>query len=303
MKPKVLVTGATGFVGAATAAALRQRGHEVIGVDLAPGATPDVPACDLCDPAQLRAVIDYKPLSAIVHCGAVSGPSLFRDDPGHVARSNMASTINLLEYAREYSVPRFVFASSGSVYGRKPTDVPVVEECALHPSSIYAASKIAGEALVEAYCQQYGLSGASLRIAAVYGPGRRTPCFIRDMILAGLRDEPLVISFGRDDRYHYVHVDDVAAALAKAVEAASFGAPAYTIAADEGITLGALADLVRAIVPGPPIVVAPGTDPLSDPQGPYSHDSAMRDLAWRPLVELATGIRAYAHFLANHQKS
>jgi len=303
MEPAILVTGAAGFVGAAAATALRRQGHDVIGVDLSPGAALDIRACNLCDPAQLRAAIDGQRLSAIVHCGAVSGPSLFRDDPGHVARSNIESTINLLEYARQHSVPRFVFASSGSVYGTTPTDLAVVEDRALHPSSVYAASKIAGEALVEAYSRQHGLSGVSMRIAAVYGPGRRTPCFIRDMILAGLRNEPLAFPFGRNERYHYIHVDDVAAALVRAVAAASFGAAAYTIAADQGITLAALADLVRSIVPGPPITIAPGTDPLSDPQGPYSLDAIMRDLDWRPAVELAAGIRSYAHFLTNHQES
>ncbi|RWI87942.1 NAD-dependent epimerase/dehydratase family protein [Mesorhizobium sp.] len=57
------------------------------------------------------------------------------------------------EFARERSVPRFVFASSAIVYGRTPTELPVSEERALHPSSVYSASKIAGEALLEAYCR------------------------------------------------------------------------------------------------------------------------------------------------------
>ncbi|WP_292619919.1 NAD(P)-dependent oxidoreductase [Mesorhizobium sp.] len=303
MAHAILVTGASGFVGAAATVALRNQGYEVLGVDLSQSAEPDFRSCDLCDAAQLAVAIDGAPLAAIVHCGAVSGPALFRNDPGHVARSNMSSTVNLLEYARQRSITRFVFASSASVYGPKPVEVPVEEECALHPTSVYAASKVAGEALVEAYVHQHGLSAASLRIAAVYGPGRRTPCFIRDMIVAGLKNEPLAIPFGRDERYHYVHIDDVAAALVKAVGVSSFGAPAYTIAADRGITLGELADLVRRIVPGPPIIVAPGTDPLSDPQGPYELGAVIRDFAWRPALDLATGIRTYAQFLANHQEN
>ncbi|MER9344095.1 NAD(P)-dependent oxidoreductase [Mesorhizobium sp. M0601] len=299
MDRAILVTGASGFVGSRTVEALVRVGCEVVCVDLVPEPNTGVLACDLCDAGRLWSVGASRDFAAIVHCGAISGPSLYRDEPDRVAWTNIASTINLLEFARKRSVPRFVFASSASVYGPTRVDLPVSEECALHPSSIYAASKVAGEALVEAYCRQYGISGVSLRIAAVYGPGRRTACVIRDMILAGLREEPFSLPCGRDQRYHYVHVDDVAAALSAAVHAPSLGAVAYTVAADQGIVSRALADLVREIVPGPPIAVAGTEDPLSDRQGPYELDAAARDLGWRPAIDLASGIRSYAEWLTS----
>ncbi|MER8827473.1 NAD(P)-dependent oxidoreductase [Mesorhizobium sp. M0938] len=299
MARAVLVTGAAGFVGSRTAEVLRLGGYDVVGLDMSPDPDRKVVACDLCDRQRLWSVASPHDFAAIVHCGAISGPSLYRDEPDRVAWANILSTANLLQFARKRSVPRFVFASSASVYGRTPTDLPVSEERALHPSSVYAASKIAAEALLEAYCRQYDISGVSLRIAAVYGPGRRTACVIRDMILAGLKKEPLTLPFGRDQRYHYVHVDDAAAALSAAVHAPSLGAPAYTIAADQGIVLSALADLVREIVPGPPIAVGAAEDPLSDPQGPYELDAAARDLGWRPAIDLASGIRFYAEWLTS----
>lgn len=298
MARAVLVTGAGGFVGSRTAEVLRLGGYDVVGLDISPDPDRNVVACDLCDRQSLWSTASYD-FAAIVHCGAISGPSLHRDEPDRVVCTNILSTANLLEFARERSVPRFVFASSASVYGRTPTELPVSEERALHPSSVYAASKIAGEALIEAYCRQYDVSGVSLRIAAVYGPGRRTACVIRDMIQAGLKKEPLTLPFGRDQRYHYVHVDDAAAALSAAVRAPSLGLPAYTIAADQGVVLSALADLVREVVPGPPIAVEAAEDPLSDPQGPYELDAARRDLGWRPAIDLVSGIRSYAEWLTS----
>lgn len=299
MDRAILVTGASGFVGSRTAEVLVRDGFEVVGVDLVPAPDTGVLACDLCNAGSLSSIGGSRDFAAIVHCGAISGPSLYRDEPGRVAWTNIASTINLLEFARKRSVPRFVFASSASVYGPTDTDLPIDEDCALHPPSIYAASKISGEALLAAYSRQYGISGVSLRIAAVYGPGRRTACVIRDMILAGLKEQALALPFGRDQRYHYVHVDDVAAALSAAVHAPSFGSTAYTVAADQGIVLSALADLVREIVPGPPIAVAAAEDPLSDPQGPYRLDAAARDLGWRPAIDLASGIRSYAAWITS----
>lgn len=301
MTEAVLVTGAAGFVGSKTAEILQKEGYDVTGVDIAGEKGSGVLACDLCDLEGLLRVASGKRFDAIVHCGAISGPALHRDDPARVAGANTTGTINLLEFARRRFVPRFIFASSASVYGPTPPDLQVGEERTLHPSTPYAASKIAGEALLEAYCRQYGMSGASLRIAAVYGPGRRTPCFIRDMIVAGLENRPLSLPIGGRQRYHYVHIDDVAAALKAALTARSFGSPAYTIAADRGFTLREIAQQVRKIVPGPPIEVEPALDPLSDPQGPYSIEAALRDLDWRPAIDLPTGIRSYADIL--HQNS
>lgn len=298
----MLVTGAAGFVGAAVLKALRERGTEVFGLDLRTEDAPAVAACDLRDEAQIESAIGGRRLSAIVHCGAISGPALLRDDPAQVARSNVGSTLNLLEIARRRSVHRFVYASSGSVYGPTPQDSALAENRAPHPSSVYAASKIAGEALVEAYSRQFRLSGVSLRIAAVYGPGRTTPCLIREMILAGLRNEPLTVPFGGAQRYHYVYVDDVASAMVAAVAARSFGLPHYSVAADRGLTLASLAAIVRKIVPGPPIEVQSSLDPLSDPQGPYSIAAAIHDLRWRPAVDLESGIRRYAAALAIPQE-
>ncbi|QRI66256.1 NAD(P)-dependent oxidoreductase (plasmid) [Shinella sp. PSBB067] len=276
------------------ASTLRRGGATVLGLDLGGDPQGDVAACDLRDARQLAAVTHSHELAAIVHCGAVSGPALHRDDPGHVARTNIESTVNLLELAVARGVPRFVFASSAAVYGRTPEEVAVDEERPLHPTSVYAATKVAGEALVEAFSRQYGLSGVSLRIAAVYGPGRRTPCVIRDMILAGKAERPVTLPHGRDQRYHYIHVEDVAEAVVAAVRVGSIRKPAYTIAADRGVTMGELAELVRTIIPGPSVVVGAADDPLSDPQGAYDLDAAAADLGWRARIALPEGIRSYA---------
>jgi len=297
MSAVVLVTGAAGLVGQAVAFTLRKRGAAVLGLDLADDSQRGVVACDLRDAPRLTAITQSLEFAAIVHCGGVSGPAVHREDPGHVARTNIESTVNLLELAVARGVPRFVFASSAAVYGPTPEDVAVEEERPLRPTSVYAASKVAGEALVEACSHQYGLSGVSLRIAAVYGPGRRTPCAIRDMILAGQEGRPATLPHGRDRRYHYIHVHDVAEAVVAAIRADAVRKPAYTIAADRGITMGELAQLVRTIVPGPPVFVGETKDPLSDPQGPYNLDAAAADLNWRARIALPEGIRSYANAL------
>ncbi|MBS3651031.1 NAD(P)-dependent oxidoreductase [Pseudaminobacter sp. 19-2017] len=293
----VLVSGASGFIGAAVTRALRSAGRGVLAIDIRGDEAEEVIHCDLLEAHRLHELARECDIEAILHCGGVSGPMLYADRPGIVARTNVEGTLNLLELARIHRISRFVFCSSASVYGPRAADDLVCVESALHPRSAYAASKIAGEALVEAYSNCHGLDGISLRIAAVYGPGRRTDCFIREMILAGLNNRPLSIGAGGSQRYHFVHIDDVVSALTAALWAVS-ARRTHTIAGGPGLTLRELADVVRAIVPGPDIIVGSALDGLSDPQGIYDLSSSRADFGWTPSVPLEDGIASYVEWLS-----
>jgi nucleoside-diphosphate-sugar epimerase len=292
----VLVSGASGFVGAAVTRALRAAGTSVLAIDVRGDTAAGVVPCDLLEAHRLHELVRGRQVGAILHCGGISGPMLYADRPALIARTNIEGTLNLLELARIHGVARFVFCSSAAVYGPRGEGEITPVETALHPRSVYAASKVAGEALLEAYASGYGLDGVSLRIAAVYGPNRRTDCLIRTMILAGFAQQPLSIPVGGSQRYHFVHIDDVVAALLAALSA-NPARRAHTIAGGPGVTLRELADIVRAVVPGPDIVIGAAPDPLSDPQGAYDLSSARADLGWAPAVPLAAGIAAYADWL------
>jgi UDP-glucuronate 4-epimerase len=293
----VLVTGAAGFLGGAVMSRLRKVGRDVVGLDLKEDSARGIRGCDLSRSEELRLAVADLEIDSVVHCGAISGPMLHRDEPAFVAGTNINSTLNLLELARGHAARRFVFCSSGSVYGTRNPMLPVSEETPLHPTSAYAASKVAGEALVEAYHTAYGLEGVSLRIAAIYGPGRNTACHIRDMLAGALAGRRVEVAYGYDQRFHFLHVDDAATAVIAALMTARVARPSYTIAGDNGVTLGALADLIRRSAPDAEIEVKHGIDPLSDIQGPYDLSAAATDLGWRPAITLEEGIRTYAEWL------
>jgi UDP-glucose 4-epimerase len=293
----ILVTGAAGFLGSAVMSRLRKEGRNVVGLDLKEDRARGIKGCDLSQSEELQTTLAGLEIDSIVHCGAISGPMLHREEPAFVAGTNINSTLNLLELARARAARRFVFCSSGSVYGVCDPRLPVSEETSLHPTSIYAASKVAGEALVEAYQTAYGVEGVSLRIAAIYGSGRHTACHIRDMLAAALAGRRLEIAYGYDQRFHFVHVDDVAAAVTAALVTVRIARPSYNIAGDSGVSLGALADFVRRSAPDAEIEVKHGIDPLSDIQGPYDLSAAAQDLGWRPAITLEEGVRSYAEWL------
>jgi UDP-glucuronate 4-epimerase len=196
-------------------------------------------------------------------------------------------------------VPRVVCCSSVSAYGHTPDGLaPVPEAAPLHPTTIYGASKVAGEALVDGYAAQYGVDGLSLRLGWVYGPRRSTACTLREMLRHALAGRPFRLPSGADSRRQYVHVDDVARALVLALDARNLQQRAYTINGGSCVTLGEIAAMVRRLVPDAAIAIGPGADPDEDRQARFNLTAAARDLSFKPAIGLEEGIAAYADWLA-----
>ena len=300
MAETILLTGAAGLIGRALHRRLLDRGDTVIAIDRIGGG--DILACDLTEVHRLHEL--GAGATAVLHCGAISGPMVARDNPHLIVQSNIVGTANILELARVRGMRRVVFLSSVSAYGNTPAGVdPVQENVVLSPSSVYGASKVAGEALVNAYHLQHGLDAVSLRPAWVYGPGRTTACAIRDMIEDAQAGRPTHFPFGRDFFRQYVHVDDVADAIPLALDAEKFRQRAYTVTGGSYLTLGQVADTVRTVLPSAEIRMEPGRDPIDDLQARFDISAAANDLGYRPRIALEDGIRSYAEWLAAQRQA
>ena len=132
---------------------------------------------------------------------------------------NVVGTLNIAEAALRTGVERLVALSSAGVYGAQSTLDPVREDAPLNATDIYGASKIAAETVLRAYRHDHGLPAIALRPSSVYGPGRTTACFIRDMIDHARRGDPLALAPEGACRRQFVHVDDVVAAILGALNA------------------------------------------------------------------------------------
>src|SRR6185437_12650521 len=187
----VLVTGAAGFIGAATARALLQRGDEVVGIDnLNDYYDPQLKQArvdalqsdfgdhfrferiDFADAEQLRRAITSLEIESIVHLGAQPGVRYSLRNPQAYVSSNLVGHANMLELARGLRV-HMVYASSSSVYGGNKSLPFRVEDRVDHPLSLYAATKKADELLSESYANLYRLPLTGLRFFTVYGPWGR----------------------------------------------------------------------------------------------------------------------------------
>jgi UDP-glucuronate 4-epimerase len=141
---KILVTGAAGLVGRRVIELLKDDGRPVLGTDLInhdDGAGEFV-VSDLTNASSIASLFKSE-LTGIIHCGAISGPMLGREDPAGTIAINVQGTVNLLELARRHQLDRFVFCSSISAYGATPMGVtPVATSAPLAADEIYGASKM-----------------------------------------------------------------------------------------------------------------------------------------------------------------
>ena len=185
----VLVTGGAGFIGSHLVDALLARGCRVTVVDnfdrFYPRTIKDqnlsaarthagcrVVEGDLRNLSELRTALRGS-YDTIVHLAAKAGVRPSIEDPFTYQDVNVRGTQHMLELAREWAVPQFVFASSSSVYGVNPRVPWSEEDHVLQPISPYASTKVSGELLGHVYSHLYGIRFVALRFFTVYGPRQR----------------------------------------------------------------------------------------------------------------------------------
>ncbi|HEX5257653.1 MAG TPA: GDP-mannose 4,6-dehydratase [Sphingomicrobium sp.] len=224
----VLVTGAVGFIGAATSRALLERGDEVVGIDnLNDYYDPALKQArlaslaqqfdnrfrfeqiDFADAGELQRVSDGLEIDAIVHLGAQAGVRYSLENPGAYIQSNLVGHANMLELARHRRPRHMVYASSSSVYGGNKSLPFRVEDRVDHPLSLYAATKKADELLSESYANLYRLPLTGLRFFTVYGPWGRPDMAMWIFTQALYAGEPLPLFNGGEMRRDFTYIDDI----------------------------------------------------------------------------------------------
>jgi len=222
----ILVTGAAGFIGAATAEALIERGDQVIGVDnlsdyydvslkqarLARLEGRDgfrFERMDISDRAAMRELFATHRPERVLHLAAQASVRYGSINPYAYADSNLSGFLNVLEGCRHGGVRHLVFASSSSVYGAN-THLPYsAHDNVDHPLSLYAATKKANEAMAHAYAHLYRIPVTGLRFFTVYGPWGRpdmSPYIFTKRILAG---DTIEIFNNGDHARDFTYIDDI----------------------------------------------------------------------------------------------
>jgi nucleoside-diphosphate-sugar epimerase len=304
---RVLVTGGCGFIGNAVASRLAARGDAVLAVDKAdtvaaqasraslPGLSFALGAVD--DAAELAAIFDCFRPDAVVHCAAIVGVLNSIASPVPTLRVNIEGTLNVLAAARRLAVRRLVNLSTEEVYGAFTAD-RIDETHPCFPVQPYGISKFAAERLARDAAAEAGLSLVTVRTCWVYGPGLPRARVPNILIDAALDRHALHLPAGADFRVDHVHVDDAARGIILALDAPAPPHDVYHIATGEAPSLGDIAGIIRALVPGADISVGPGAFHFADGvsavrKGALDITRARTELGYAPELFIRDGLAAH----------
>jgi nucleoside-diphosphate-sugar epimerase len=180
----ILITGAAGFVALNVAEYLLTAGRDVVGLDRI--ALPER-ACrsfaalagrftliggSILSEADLSRALTIAPVEAVIHCAVITaGSARERADPETIVAVNIQGAMATLMAAARRGVPRFVYTSSGAIYGTAARDVPLIDEDALvpAPATLYGLTKRAAETLLPRVAETQGVRFAAARLGSVYG--------------------------------------------------------------------------------------------------------------------------------------
>lgn len=292
---RVLVTGATGFLGGHLLPALIEEGAEVHAMSSRPH--PEAPSrvtwhrADLRHPGDVAAVVHAAQPSVVFHLAAY-GASAAQRDPALLTAVNVEGTRRLWE-----ALPlatRVVMTGTCAEYGA--VDGPAVETMACHPASPYAAAKHAAVRLVVDHARAEGRLAVVLRPYGPYGPADHPSRVIPSTIAGLLRGDEVAVTGGRQRRdFSYVADHVEALVLAATREGLAPGA-IYNIGSGIAMTLREALEQVAAVAAGPGRL-AFGARPYRDDEiwdMVPDVSAAARDLGFAARVSFEDGLRRTA---------
>jgi nucleoside-diphosphate-sugar epimerase len=267
---KVLVTGHHGYIGSVLAPLVREAGHEVVGLD-----TFYYRGCDLGETEPLEPALavdirdvgaaDLEGFDAVVHLAALSNDPLGDLNSGWTYAINLDGTVALARAAKEAGVPRFVFASSCSMYGASEGDTPLDESAPLRPLTPYAESKVAAEEALRGLAGD-GFSPVAMRNATAYGvsPRLRLDIVLNNLVAWAHTTGAIRLQSDGMSWRPLVHIRDIARATIALLDAPVevVSGEAFNIGSGrQNYRIRELAEIVHERLPHCEITFAEGASP------------------------------------------
>jgi UDP-glucose 4-epimerase len=307
-RKRVIVTGASGFIGGQTLLHLHDQGHKVIGVDIRPlpehlRGSADIFLHEDFSSKYILDMISREGADSIIHCAATSlvGPSITNPEPYY--NNNMVKNKILLDHLVKHSRrTRLVVSSSSSVYG-EPQRLPLQETDLPAPVSPYGESKRMTEMMLASYNRAYGIDFVALRYFNVCGADPQArhgqapgATHIIARILESIRDDKEFVLNGQDYNTpdgtcvrDHVHVSDVAQLHQQAMDP-KFQPGFYNVGLQHGASNQEIIDLAQSIT-GCKLRIKYGPRRPGDPSQLVGDGVKVRNQGWNTLYNLEDMIR------------
>lgn len=240
----ILVTGSAGFIGFHLSRQLLERGDEVVGLDivndyydpaLKEARLAILQRCpgyrhariDLADRERVAQLFAETKPAAVINLAAQAGVRYSLEKPDAYVAANVVGFLNILEGCRAMRVQQLVYASTSSVYGANGKLPFNVHDHAVHQITLYAATKIANEAMAHSYSHLFDIPSTGFRFFTVYGPWGRPDMALFKFADAILKGRPIEVYGEGKMQRDFTYVDDIVQGLVKAVDHPASVNPAW----------------------------------------------------------------------------
>jgi UDP-glucuronate 4-epimerase len=313
-----IVTGGAGFIGSHLVERLAARGGEVIVVDnfdpfydrqlkernLSKALRfPRVRLYeeDIRNGEAMRDLLARHRPDVIVHLAARAGVRPSIDNPALYTEVNVLGTVRLLEAAcRLEPLPRFVYASSSSVYGDRAGGPFRETDPVDHPVSPYAATKRACELMAHTFHHLYGLPVTGLRFFTAYGPRNRPDLAIARFVQLIDRDEPVPMYGDGSSRRDYTYITDLVEGIERAIDHCC-KEHLYNLGNSNPISLATMIDTIGRVLGKDPVIHRLPEQPGDVRQTYADITRASRELGYQPVTPFREGIERYIAWIRDHE--
>ena len=305
---KILITGGAGFIGSNLVDALISAGHNVrIADNFSTGfhefvehnkisAALEIVKTDLVDEQACSQVLTG--CDVVYHLAANADVRFGWQQPLRDTQQNLVVTQNLLEACRKQGVRKFIFSSTGSVYG-KAKQIPTPEDCAFPTqTSLYAASKLAAEGLINAYAEADVIDATIFRFVSILGR-RYTHGHVFDFVKQLLENPKRLKVLGDGNQTKsYLHVDDCTSALVRVLDGTS-KLNVYNLGTNETVTVAqSIGIICKSLNCDPVIDYSGGTEGwIGDNPHIFLDTTAARATGWSSTRTISDSIRETVEWL------
>jgi len=312
MPGSYIVTGCAGFIGSNLTDRLLAAGCQVTGIDnfstgqrrFLTQALRDenfrLIECDLTDPEAAKAA--FANGEVVIHLAANADVRFGTDHPRKDLEQNTLATFNVLEAMRYNGITKIAFSSTGSVYGEAAV-IPTPENAPFPiQTSLYGASKVACEALIQAYCEGFGFQSWIFRFVSILGE-RYTHGHIFDFYhqLSSDPEQLRVLGNGRQ-RKSYLYVQDCIDAILVALRSAQDRVNVFNLGLDEYCEVNDSIGWITAEMNINPLRSYTGGDRgwIGDNPFIFLDTQKIRSLGWQPKLNIREGVVATVQYLAEN---